>query len=57
MDKLLTTIELAELLGVHRTTIYKMRKKGLPVIMIMGAPRFNSAEVMKWVTEQTEKEV
>lgn len=49
MDKLLTTNELADKLGVHRTTIYNMRKNGMPVIMAMGAPRFNYSEVIEWM--------
>ena len=53
MDKLLTTNELAEKLGVHRTTIYNMRKKGLPVMMVLGAPRFDFSKVMEWIKDES----
>lgn len=49
MDKLLTVLEIAELLNVTKTTIYNMiYKNEIPFIKIGGTYRFNADEVIEY---------
>ena len=49
MDKLLTVLEIAELLNVTKTTIYNMiYKNEIPFIRIGGSYRFNADEVIEY---------
>ena len=58
--KYLTVEDVAEMLQVTRTTIYNLKKKGLPFIKLGKNIRFDQDEVVKWVksnsmTETNEK--
>ena len=47
--KFLTIEDVAEMLQVTRTTIYNLKKKGLPFIKLGKNIRFNQDEVVDWV--------
>lgn len=47
--RFLTIEQVAEMLQVTRTTIYNMKKKGLPFIKIGKNIRFDEESVVKWV--------
>ncbi|WP_037372701.1 helix-turn-helix domain-containing protein [Anaerovorax odorimutans] len=47
--KFLTIQDLAEMLQVTRTTIYNLKKKGLPFIKLGKNIRFNQDEVIEWI--------
>lgn len=47
--KFLTVEDVAEMLQVTRTTIYNLKKKGLPFIKIGKNIRFDRDEVIEWV--------
>lgn len=58
--KFLTVEDVAEMLQVTRTTIYNLKKKGLPFIKLGKNIRFDQDEVVEWVrsnsmTESNEK--
>jgi len=49
-SKLLTTKEVMDLLGVSRTTLWRLRKdEGLPSFKVGGTYRFDRNEVLKWI--------
>lgn len=49
MNKLITVVELAELLNVTKTTIYNMiYKNEIPFIKIGGSYRFSEEEVLTY---------
>ncbi len=47
--KFLTIEEVAEMLQVTRTTIYNLKKKGLPFIKLGKNIRFDQEEVVNWI--------
>ena len=47
--KFLTIEDVADMLQVTRTTIYNLKKKGLPFIKIGKNIRFNQEDVIAWV--------
>lgn len=49
---LIDSKKLEELLGVSRTTLYKLRKKGLPFKNVGSQIRYDHAEVLEWINEQ-----
>jgi excisionase family DNA binding protein len=52
-DKVLTANELAAYLHVHRSTIYRLLKKGeLPAFEIGSDWRFNVEAIDKWLMRQ-----
>lgn len=51
MEKLLTEKELCEFLGLGRTTLYRLRKKGLPFVSVGRQIRYDKEEVLKWLEE------
>jgi excisionase family DNA binding protein len=54
VPELLTTEELAARLKVHRKTLLKYVKRGLPCVRIGGRCRFMSAQVLRWLEERKE---
>lgn len=50
--ELISQDELAEYFGVSRTTIDRLKQKGLPHIVFSGSIRFNLKEVLEW-TDRT----
>lgn len=56
VDELLTDAQLRELLGVSRTTLWRIRKHaGLPFGRIGRSYRYRKAEVLKWIAENSER--
>ena len=47
--KFLTIEDVADMLQVTRTTVYNLKKKGLPFIKIGKNIRFNQEDVVAWV--------
>lgn len=47
--KFLTIEDVADMLQVTRTTVYNLKKKGLPFIKIGKNIRFNQEDVINWV--------
>lgn len=47
--KYLTIEDLIEMLQVTRSTIYNLKKKGLPFIKIGSNVRFEQTEVINWL--------
>lgn len=52
LPTLLTLDELRERLKVSRATVFRLKKKGLPVVKVGGALRFDPAQVERWLREQ-----
>jgi excisionase family DNA binding protein len=53
-DRLLTTLEVCDLLGVKETTVYRLRSSGaLPYIKLRGSIRMRLSEVEKLLEEST----
>ena len=55
-NKLLKAPELANELGISRSQVYRLMKKGLPFLKVGGNTRFEFSEVMKWINENQNKE-
>lgn len=55
-EKLLTATELAEILQVHETTIYRWADKGMPRIK-KGTKftRYQLSKVLEWIEERNDK--
>jgi excisionase family DNA binding protein len=47
--KFLTIEDVADMLQVTRTTVYNLKKRGLPFIKIGKSIRFNQEDVIEWV--------
>jgi len=54
--KYLTIEDLIEMLQVTRSTIYNLKKKGLPFIKIGSNVRFEQSEVINWLNSNHKKE-
>jgi putative molybdopterin biosynthesis protein len=51
-EKILTIQEVAERLGMHPVTVYRLAKEGrLPVFRVGRMLRFDAAELEKWIRE------
>ena len=51
--KFLTIEDVADMLQVTRTTIYNLKKRGLPFIKLGKNIRFNQEDVVAWVMSNT----
>jgi len=51
--KFLTVEDVADMLQVTRTTVYNLKKKGLPFIKIGKNIRFSQEEVINWVMKNS----
>ena len=49
MERYLSTGELMDILGISRSTIYRLMARGLPNIMIGTVHRFPSEQVVAWL--------
>ena len=55
MDKVMTVQEVAQLLRVHQTTIYRLlRGNGLPGFRVGSEWRFSRQAVVAWIKEKTD---
>lgn len=50
--KLITIKELSKEIGVSRSTIYRLLKKGLPYYQVGGSKRFDLSEVRDWLQDK-----
>ncbi len=51
-DRLLTTQEVVAMVGMHRVTLYRLRKAGLfpePVRAGMSAIRYKLSDIERWI--------
>lgn len=48
-DELLTITEISERLKISKTTIYRLRKQGLPALKVGKSLRFNEKQVIEWL--------
>lgn len=54
--KFLTVEDVAEMLQVTRTTIYNLKKQGLPFIKLGKNIRFDQEDVIDWVRSNRQVE-
>ena len=54
--KFLTVEDVAEMLQVTRTTIYNLKKQGLPFIKLGKNIRFDQEDVVEWVRSNRQVE-
>jgi predicted DNA-binding transcriptional regulator AlpA len=56
MSKLLTTNDICEKYGVHKNTVDKWRKRGMPFLYInKRVVRYDISEIENWIKENTQK--
>lgn len=55
--KYLTIEDVSEMLQVTRTTIYNLKKKGMPFIKLGKTIRFDQDEVIDWIKANNERTV
>jgi len=56
MNEVLTVKEVADLLKLHQTTVYKMIKSGeLPAFKIGSDWRFHRSQIAEWLKSRTQK--
>ena len=55
--KYLTIEDVSEMLQVTRTTIYNLKKKGMPFIKLGKTIRFDQDEVINWIKANNERTV
>jgi len=55
-EQYLSTKELMALLGISRSTIYRLMEDGLPYLKVRGQNRFPKEEVIEWFKERDESE-
>ena len=49
MEQYLSTGELMDVLGISRSTVYRLMKKGLPNIMVGSVHRYPIEQVVNWL--------
>ena len=55
MNRLLTSDEVADLLGVQKSTIYQWTHEGfIPYVKLGRCVRFRTADIEKWVEKRAE---
>lgn len=55
--KYLTIEDVSEMLQVTRTTIYNLKKRGLPFIKLGKTIRFDQEEVINWIKANNERTI
>lgn len=45
----LTAKEVSEILGVAQSTVYRLKKQGLPYLKIGGSVKFDKKDLMAWI--------
>ena len=53
--KFLTIEDVAEMLQVTRTTIYNLKKKGLPFIKLGKNIRFDQNDIIEWINSNKQQ--
>ena len=54
LPSLLTQTELAQVLQVDVRTVYALRRKGLPQLIVGDSPRFDLPEVLTWLRNRSQ---
>lgn len=54
--EVLTVDQLCQALQMGRTTLHKLREKGLPTLWFGESPRFRLVDVLAWAAQQPPKE-
>ena len=51
IERYLSTGELMDMLGISRSTVYRLMMKGMPNIMVGSVHRFPMEQVLDWLKE------
>ena len=51
IEKYLSTNQLMQMLGISRSTVYRLIDRGLPAIKVGAVNRFPKDQVLKWFEE------
>ena len=52
IEQYLSTITLMEMLGISRSTVYRLMDRGLPFIKVGAINRFPKDQVLAWLEEK-----
>ena len=52
IERYLSTAELMAMLGISRSTVYRLMAKGMPNIMVGAVHRFPKDQVPRWLREK-----
>ncbi len=52
MEQYLSTGELMKMLGISRSTVYRLMDRGLPFIKVGAINRFPKDQVLEWLREK-----
>ena len=52
IERYLSTAELMTMLGISRSTVYRLMAKGIPNIMVGAVHRFPKDQVLSWLREK-----
>ncbi|WP_295385456.1 helix-turn-helix domain-containing protein [uncultured Thiodictyon sp.] len=56
VDELLTDVQLRELLGISRTTLWRLRKfGGVPYGKVGRSYRYRKSEVLRWIADNPQQ--
>jgi len=55
INQLISEIHMAEALGMSRSTLYGLRRKGLPWISLGGRAYFYEPTFMEWILEHQKR--
>lgn len=56
-ERFLSVQQLCELLGVSRSTVYRLRQEGLPYLTVRGSLRFDRDQVLRYLSGDREEPV
>jgi len=52
IERYLSTAELMAMLGISRSTVYRLMARGMPNIMVGAVHRFPKDQVLSWLKEK-----
>ena len=55
-EQYLSTGELMDMLGISRSTVYRLMAKGMPNIMVGSVHRFPMNQVLNWLQKRDDKQ-
>ncbi len=55
IETYLSTGELMDMLGISRSTVYRLLKQGCPNIMVGSVHRFPKDQVLNWLQKRDDK--
>ncbi len=56
IEQYLSTGELMDMLGISRSTVYRLMEKGLPNILVGSVHRFPKEQVLSWLQGRSDKQ-